>query len=1511
LCKISVKGLPDPGNGEIYFKLYVDANDDEDFNDGNEVVTSKVYNIDVGDDFGPLDPQDGSGNDLIVTTGQTNIAVKLEIYDKDIPFEDDLLYQSIEFPVDTRRTANPPIEDSSGWVEVTWIPQSTVPPELESRRDDIQKICSEYESIITSKEYSEGKESISKIYEDCFLLPKSTVEYIDEETYHKDAVSEAQKRGSTADPGNGDVVIVILPEHIMARLDLSFSVTPFDMPLEFESDLDGGVISSAFLEAFNNNINENKLKLSENAWVKIEVKGIRWWITETGKAEYVIMKERIGNLVKLNVYHHSHIGWGKANRVWVVIDDSSARLWAHETGHAKYDLGHHYYLEVGERYCIMDTLGDKNSPSNALCVAHKMQAEFVDKNEKNQSGKYSSYQPFSMNFQSKNKEIVFEKRENNYFVFQIMPHKVEELEKQSNSLDYADNYVGLKSIDENNVELFFFDASVTTDKDFYNIGETIDITANVARPDGNSKVTNNDVTVEVDISTHGTPIVEGLSLEYQGPGIWKGYYSIQDSDPGGTWLLVAKIEDTYNHSQIETKTLAITIETPDTTPPVWDSTIGIQSLTPGDRELTATWGTATDTQSPPVTYNLYYHTSLPATDGTKISNATSLDVITGLTNGQKYYVTVRAQDSATPPNEDKNDATQEATPTPEPEPLQITTESPLPAGTVGEPYSRTLQAKGGTPKYIWSITAGNLPDGLTLNQATSEISGTPTTADTFHFTVQVRDSKNQTDTQDLSITIQTAQINDNAEHISKTIPDGKEMSPNQSFTQTWTIKNTGNTTWNTSYKLVYVSGDQMSTLSYVNLTQSVSPQNTIDISVDMVAPATPNTYQGYWRMKNAAGAPFGVTIHVKIIVPQASKTYSCSLHAQNPKKESTITVKSDSLLYVEVDYENTGTNNTWVNTSASDPNYIELRSCNENGAEVDSKLYHSSWISQKRVGTYLEIQKGVAPGQKARFVFIIYINPDLMPVRNDPYLIYFRPYHNTAGWIEDWGKMYFSIKVSQQITKPQKWDTPAELSKWEMSNDIEAHSFWPDATSNETKGYMVLNPGPTDPQIQSPELAINLQDIDIISLYGANMGDKTTTKFYLQIDHKPYSEDNVIEVQFPNDHHWHTVIGNIKEIQDWNTGNEITRLRIDPVEQGVPVSGDDNFFIGSIEIGNCFFADLDCDGEVNTEDVRRISLHWNTQVGEDLYNPQYDFNSDNKINLLDVRKVAQYWGQTAPFNSPAAPAIKSLNSEANTAIVRVNPSNQEVAINTKTTFTIEIEKVDNLGAIEFTLRYNPSIIEIQGDGVKIGDFLSKSHLLPLGPKFKDSDAFRELTYGLSLLGNEPGPSGNGVIVQIEVKGINAGTTVLDLTSVQMVDATLDLKPIPTETISGAITVPSEVICGIEGVENTTLTTQNNATVLPAQNKLFQNYPNPFNPDTWIPYQLAKASEVRIRIYNVKGRLVRTLHLGHKHAGYYQDKTASAYWNGRNKTEEAVSNGMYFYHLQAGEFHSIRKMLIAK
>ena len=110
---------------------------------------------------------------------------------------------------------------------------------------------------------------------------------------------------------------------------------------------------------------------------------------------------------------------------------------------------------------------------------------------------------------------------------------------------------------------------------------------------------------------------------------------------------------------------------------------------------------------------------------------------------------------------------------------------------------------------------------------------------------------------------------------------------------------------------------------------------------------------------------------------------------------------------------------------------------------------------------------------------------------------------------------------------------------------------------------------------------------------------------------------------------------------------------------------------------------------------------------------------------------------------------------------------------------------------------------------------------------------------------------------------------------------------------------------------TTSTTHIATETRPEQAQLLANYPNPFNPETWIPYELATDTDVRLTIYNAQGVVIRTLQLGQQSAGYYRDRERAAYWDGRNALGEQVASGIYFYRLETDTVSSMRKMIILK
>jgi len=112
-----------------------------------------------------------------------------------------------------------------------------------------------------------------------------------------------------------------------------------------------------------------------------------------------------------------------------------------------------------------------------------------------------------------------------------------------------------------------------------------------------------------------------------------------------------------------------------------------------------------------------------------------------------------------------------------------------------------------------------------------------------------------------------------------TVSDGKIIAPGAKFTKTWRIRNDGNCVWDRTYSMILESGDAMGAPPKVALTSTVTPGQTVDISLDMLAPTTPGSYTGYWRVATPFGGSFGVgsydqSLIVKITVStQPSKDF--------------------------------------------------------------------------------------------------------------------------------------------------------------------------------------------------------------------------------------------------------------------------------------------------------------------------------------------------------------------------------------------------------------------------------------------------------------------------------------------------------------------------------------------------------------------------------------------------------------------------------------------------------------
>ncbi len=111
-----------------------------------------------------------------------------------------------------------------------------------------------------------------------------------------------------------------------------------------------------------------------------------------------------------------------------------------------------------------------------------------------------------------------------------------------------------------------------------------------------------------------------------------------------------------------------------------------------------------------------------------------------------------------------------------------------------------------------------------------------------------------------------------------TVPDDTPFPPGTAFTKTWRLQNAGTCAWTTEYALVFDHGDPLGAPAEVPLLGEVPPGAVVDLSVNLVAPATPGTYSSFWKLRTDAGVVFGVgaggntAFFVRIVVPGTPTT---------------------------------------------------------------------------------------------------------------------------------------------------------------------------------------------------------------------------------------------------------------------------------------------------------------------------------------------------------------------------------------------------------------------------------------------------------------------------------------------------------------------------------------------------------------------------------------------------------------------------------------------------------------
>ncbi len=272
-----------------------------------------------------------------------------------------------------------------------------------------------------------------------------------------------------------------------------------------------------------------------------------------------------------------------------------------------------------------------------------------------------------------------------------------------------------------------------------------------------------------------------------------------------------------------------------------------------------------------------------------------------------------------------------------------------------------------------------------------------------------------------------------------------------------------------------------------------------------------------------------------------------------------------------------------------------------------------------------------------------------------------------------------------------------------------------------------------------------------------------------------------------------------------------------------------------------------------------------------------DANLDSTVNVLDVTSDVNYILGTppVPFSVLAADVNTDLLINVLDVVGTVNiilhPTFRAFANN---------EQNDNSGSAS---------LYIQNNNLKLQNTTSVS-----GIQFKLSGAgaqnvvftpSSELTNYQVASGSKSDTAKTFVIFTMSDSSIKSGIHTLGTFTGLNSGIVMNQVYIADENGNGIIT-------SNEGNENTEI---------PKEYSLNQNYPNPFNPVTIIGFQLPKAGFTNLKVYDVSGRLVKTLVNEHKQTGNYKVEFDAS----------TMASGVYFYKLTSGSFTATKKMIVLK
>jgi hypothetical protein len=229
-----------------------------------------------------------------------------------------------------------------------------------------------------------------------------------------------------------------------------------------------------------------------------------------------------------------------------------------------------------------------------------------------------------------------------------------------------------------------------------------------------------------------------------------------------------------------------------------------------------------------------------------------------------------------------------------------------------------------------------------------------------------------------------------------------------------------------------------------------------------------------------------------------------------------------------------------------------------------------------------------------------------------------------------------------------------------------------------------------------------------------------------------------------------------------------TPLELDEVKV-FDTDGDEitaELFHGTIIVEECF-GDVNHDGVVDVEDVMLVAATWGCEEEEDdCYDEDYDLNDSGEIDVGDIMAVVANWGDCETDVGTAILQPAGVSGGA-TSIVKVEPRENSVDPEESFTVSVSIEYVADLGAFQFSLRYDPALLQVTD--VTLGDLLGSTgrSLIDI-PVVVDHESGRVTVAGASY-GSAPGPNEDGLLADVTLTARRHGKGDLWLENVKVLD----------------------------------------------------------------------------------------------------------------------------------------------